>query len=1039
LIRGGSALWRAFWGAVSLGVVEFGLLGLLQVEEGGDAVPIGAGKESALLALLLLHRDEPVSPERVVGELWGELSPASAQKSVQQYVSRLRRRLGAGRLATTPAGYVLHIEPGELDAERFGRLAGEGREALENGDAVLAERLFSDALALWRGPALADFRYDEFAQGEIRRLEAERRGVVVDRVDALLALGREELALPELENLIEEDPLWERPRAQLMLALYLAGRQSEALQVFQETRTVLDREVGLAPGSELQELQRAILNQDPALSGARRRLARPHGPRRGRRALATAGVLVAVGAAALSVVLTRGSPQVSRGDEVGAIAASGARGPSYTAVGATPSNIAAGAGGVWVLNADDRTITHIDPMTRRVTKTFATGGTPTDLAVGDGAVWIGAGAAYRGLIESNTITATVSRLDADSTRVTKVTRLPGITTADTPNSFAAASGVSGIAVTRAAVWAIDPDGSIARINPDTGTVVAKVLAGGATAIASGDAGVWFLTTVNGSPAVARIDTRTNSVGQVIPVQTSGLMGIAVGGGSVWASDPYDGVVWRIEPGPQPIARTLGLGFGVTQLAFGAEAVWAASVASGTVIRLDPKTDKIVTFHLAGTPTSLTVGAGRAWVTLAGAVRRGPLPATDCSPVASGGATPNVLIVSDLPLQGPRVGDTLAAAARFVFRSHGFRAGRYTVGYQSCDDSTARSQSTDFSKCATNARDFASTEKLVAVLGPYDSFCAQIEIPILDRSSLGPLALVSPFNTATGLTLPDIGGLAGAPGIYYPAHVRNYFRLAPPDELQGAAQAELASELGLRRIYILSDGDEYGEILARGFRVAARHFGLAIAGSRIWHPGAAGYASVVDAAAAAHPDGVLIGGYTPDAGALIRALRARVGWRLAIMGGDGLLTIPQLLQSAGPAADHLYLTIPVVAARSLTASGHKVLAVFERTQGGKPLPAGTYVPEMLQAAELIVDAIARSDGTRRSVIATLHRIHVRGGVYGSFAFDRTGDVTRAQFTILRVTGNLNSTGIAPDYKGAVVDRTVSAAATLLTPIHDHRRP
>jgi LacI family transcriptional regulator len=248
--------------------VEFGVLGLLQVQDGGAAVSIGPGKESALLALLLLHRNEPVSPERVGVKLWATPPPASSQKSVQQYVSRLRRRIGAGRLTTTAAGYVLHTEPDELDAERFDRLAAEGRAALENGDAAVAERLFSDALALWRGPALADFRYEDFAQGEIRRLEAERRGVVSDRVNAMLALGREEFALPELEGLIEADPLWERPRAQLMLALYRAGRQSEALEVFQQTRALLDREVGLAPGNELQELQRAILNQDPAIGGA---------------------------------------------------------------------------------------------------------------------------------------------------------------------------------------------------------------------------------------------------------------------------------------------------------------------------------------------------------------------------------------------------------------------------------------------------------------------------------------------------------------------------------------------------------------------------------------------------------------------------------------------------------------------------------------------------------------------------------------------------------------------------------------------------
>jgi DNA-binding SARP family transcriptional activator/ABC-type branched-subunit amino acid transport system substrate-binding protein len=1007
--------------------VEFRLLGLLQVQEGeGEAVPIGGGKESALLALLLLHRNEPVSADRAVAELWGEQPPATAEKSVQQYVSRLRRRLGWERLATTPAGYVLRLEPGELDVERFDGLAAEGREALEADEAAVAERLFSDALAVWRGPALADFRYDHFAQDEIRRLEEARIRVVADRVEARLALGREELTLPDLENLIEGDPLWERPRAQLMLALYRVGRQSEALEVFQETRVVLDREVGLVPGRELQELQRAILNQDPALGGTERRRLLPSSTRRGRVALAAAVLLVA-GTAAASIVLTRGSPQKgSGGDQVGAIAGSGAGRASYTGVGTTPSNIAAGAGGVWVLNADDRTITHIDPTTRRVTKTFATGGTPTDLAAGDGAVWVGTGAARGGLIERASVTATVSRLDADSARVINVARLPGRASFD-----GLATGVSGIAVTSAAVWAIDPDGSIARIDPGTGSVVARVPARQATAIASGDAGVWFLTTTaSGSPAVARVDTRTNSVGQVIPVQTSGLVGIAVGGGVVWASDPYDGVVWRIEPGPEPVVRTLGLGFGVTQLAFGDGALWVAGVASGTVTRLDPKTDEIATFHFAGTPTGLAVGANRAWVSLAGAARQGPLPTADCSPVVSGGRKPDVLVASDLPLQGPSIAETLASAARFVLRSHGFQAGRYRVGYQSCDDSTAQSQGWDYSKCAVNARDFGSTENLVAVLGPYDSPCAQIEIPILDRSSLGPLALVSPSNTETSLTLPESGGLAGAPGIYYPAHVRNYFRLAPTDELQGAAQAALASELHLRRVYVLSENNEYGGILARGFRLAARHLRLTIAGSHSWHPGAAGYAGIVAAVAAARADGALLGGYTPDAGALIRALRIRFGPRLTIIGGDGLLAIPYLLQTAGPAAKGVYVTLPVVPTQSLTAAGRKLVAAFDRTNGGEPVPSATYLPEMLQATELVLDAIERSDGTRASVLAALRRTSVKGGLYGSFGFNREGDPTRAKFAILRVTGNRGPRGVAADYQGAVLDRTVTAAATLL---------
>ena len=217
-----------------------------------------------------------------------------------------------------------------------------------------------------------------------------------------------------------------------------------------------------------------------------------------------------------------------------------------------------------------------------------------------------------------------------------------------------------------------------------------------------------------------------------------------------------------------------------------------------------------------TPQALAAGDGTAWVSVAGGTQTGSLPAADCGPLEPPGVRPDVLVASDLPLQGPSSARTLAAAVRFVLAQHRFKGGRYSVGFQSCDDSTARAQVSDFFKCATNARDFGAPAKLVAVIGPYDSSCAQIEIPVLNRAPTGPVALVSPSNTFAGLTRADPGAGTG-PAIYYPTGIRNFLRVASPDDLQGAAQAVLAGQLHLRRVAVVSDGGEYGNTLRPGSR------------------------------------------------------------------------------------------------------------------------------------------------------------------------------------------------------------------------------
>ena len=374
----------------------------------------------------------------------------------------------------------------------------------------------------------------------------------------------------------------------------------------------------------------------------------------------------------------------------------------------------------------------------------------------------------------------------------------------------------------------------------------------------------------------------------------------------------------------------------------------------------------------------------------------------------------MLVVSDLPLQGPSLAPTLAAAVRFVLRSHAFRAGRYTVGYQSCDDSTARTQSSDFFKCASNARDFGAARKLVAVIGPYDSSCAQVEIPVTNRSPSGAVAIVSPANTSPSLTRADPNGPAGEPGILYPTGVRNYFRLASPDDLQGAGQAVLARAARPGpRLRPFRRRDIRQRSLRAGSARLPRHLGLDRGRvGRLESRGARATPTSSANVARTRAQGVLLAGFGSEAGGLIRALRGRFGSRLTMIAGDGFLTIPETLKRAGTAADGIYVSLPLAVTQSLTPAGRRLLAAFEKTRAGGPVPSGTYLPETLEAAELVVDAIARSDGTRASVLDEIRRSRTTSGVLGGFGFDRDGDMTPAPFTILRITGGRRALQASP---------------------------
>jgi DNA-binding SARP family transcriptional activator len=245
--------------------MDFRILGPLEVWDGGSEVSLGGPKLRALLALLLLHPNEVVSTDRLMDELWGEDSPERAGPALRVNVSRLRKALPQDVLTTRSPGYVIRVEPDELDLHRFERLVDEGRSLLARGLAAEASERLRDALALWRSPALADFTYERFAQAAIARLEEIRLAAVELRIDADLALGRHHELVWELEALVAEHPLREDLRRDLMTALYRSGRQAEALDAYRDARRALVDGLGIEPSQALQELERAILRQDPSL------------------------------------------------------------------------------------------------------------------------------------------------------------------------------------------------------------------------------------------------------------------------------------------------------------------------------------------------------------------------------------------------------------------------------------------------------------------------------------------------------------------------------------------------------------------------------------------------------------------------------------------------------------------------------------------------------------------------------------------------------------------------------------------------------
>src|SRR4051794_37414454 len=247
--------------------MHFNILGPLEVSDGERELPLGGSKQRALLAMLVLHANEVVSNDALVDALWGERPPDGAVKALQVHVSQLRKALSALTLVTRSPGYVLTAADGDIDSDRFEWLVGEAATLLDDGHAAAAGEALDCALALWRGAPLADLAEHPFADEEVRRLEEVRLAALEQRIEVRLALGSDAELVGEIGALVRRHPLRERLRAQLMVAMYRAGRQADALNAYAEARDAL-LQLGLEPGAELERLQYAVLNHDPALAVA---------------------------------------------------------------------------------------------------------------------------------------------------------------------------------------------------------------------------------------------------------------------------------------------------------------------------------------------------------------------------------------------------------------------------------------------------------------------------------------------------------------------------------------------------------------------------------------------------------------------------------------------------------------------------------------------------------------------------------------------------------------------------------------------------
>jgi YVTN family beta-propeller protein len=575
--------------------VDFRLLGPVAAYLDGEELALGGRKPRALLAMLLLRANLPVSRDVLIEGLWGDRAPAAAGHTLDDYASRLRKLVGADRLRRSPPGYVLTVEPGEVDVERFESRLEAGSAALARGQAQEASELLRLALAEWRGAALANVLDEPFAAAAGRDLEERRLLAVEQRLEAELACGGGRDLVSELASLVREQPFRERPVAQLMLAQYRSGDAAAALETFAQARRRFVEELGLELGPSLRLLERRILENDPSLLPANgRELGKAGRAKRWwSRRLVLAGVAVAL-AAVLAAGLLFGLAGHSGGrglaavDEQGVVAlrADGRLGTPIR-LDASPAALLAARGSLWAVDANAQAVLRVDPRAGSVVDRVPLRGAPGALTAGGGSIWV-----------ATAQPGGVKRIDAATDEVTQMVPL-GVN----PSAIAYGAG---------AVWVADPsDQSLIELDPNTGTVrTAVTLTTRPTSIAVGADEVWVASYDDGT--VTEVDPHAG-VPVAAPVAVGeGPSALVVAAGSVWVANQLDGTVSRIDPATGRVVATIATGSGPAALAAADGRIWVANEFSRSVSRIDPRRGRVRVVRTGGAPTSLASLDGTLW-------------------------------------------------------------------------------------------------------------------------------------------------------------------------------------------------------------------------------------------------------------------------------------------------------------------------------------------------------------------------------------------------------------------------------------------
>jgi branched-chain amino acid transport system substrate-binding protein len=373
-----------------------------------------------------------------------------------------------------------------------------------------------------------------------------------------------------------------------------------------------------------------------------------------------------------------------------------------------------------------------------------------------------------------------------------------------------------------------------------------------------------------------------------------------------------------------------------------------------------------------------------------------LPSSSCTAIEyEGEGDPDYIIASDLPLQGAARTQTeqMVAAIRYELGERGWKAGDYNIGYQSCDDATAQAAKWDSGKCSQNANAYAANDKLVGVIGTFNSGCAAIVIPVLNEAPDGGIAMISPANTWPCLTVNLPGGCdASEPDKYYPSGTRNYARVAPSDDYQGAFVAEWAKKNSITKVYVLNDKEAYGLGVATTTRKALEHVGIEVVGFDAWDPKASSYEALFNKIQGTGADAVFLGGLIDENGAQVIKDKVTVlgpnDGDVKLIGPDGF-ALQGTIDGAGAAARGMFLSAPGVPIDAFEGAAKEYAdALVAGPLGGKAIdPYAIYAAE---SAKILLDAIGESDGSRADIIAKMFATQVTDGLLGTYEFNENGD-------------------------------------------------